>query len=863
MRLLSQATLLSMLLGLLSFPGWSAVLYSNGPINGTIDAHDINSIPSGGSFETTNSFVISSTSTVTAVSNIGLWAANTPLTVSWVISTAPAGGGTVMGSGSNVSLSTTFLKTTSILTTSGFSSVYVASFSTGSVTLSPGTYYLELFNATVQGNSEFVFWDVNNGPSTGCGGSAVGNPCAGPIGSESFEVDGNVLGSPGQLTCNASANIPIIDRTEGVTELVGDIVISCTGGTPTPAGLPVPQTNIIIDLNTGITSRLLSGIPTTGGVSEAVLSIDEPFPTGSQVPSSAAPSPGAPAAQLGCVADNLTNCATLGTGGGVGPAGPYSGSLGHPNLFQGSWNPNRPNAIIWTGVPIDPPGIGTRVIRITNLRANASVLNCSLGTEIFALISVTGSENLTLTNAQVPVGFIFPGLTSSTSPSGDVSVSEGFASAFKPRDFLQYGGTVTSPIASAVANGLQNVLGFNYNSESGFVTTAPGLLGDGTASGAMGLADTGTQLTFQFSGSNGNFITVPNVIYLYPVALSGSVTTATGASGASGVAVLADAAFAPGTTTQLLVSGGLAAATYEVLLSDPAAVEFAFLPSPGASVTSASFAQSTTYTYRGNPYNTCGGTYCIGGPYDLSIELSTTLTGGALANLPFTDITSSIASFAISDGSGLIINNHDAFAKDFSISTDASGNILTWLIESCGSSCNIQMQTNWHSPSSFVPGADFSETTGSFAGSFGFLSNDPGTWSTSSTASAADPVAQIPRFSGSSSCPALIPATQVSVTASGLAYSRPTQTFNGTVTIKNISSFTINGPIQIGFAGLNLGVYLVNATGVSSFVGPYITAPVSSLAPGQTSTVKVQFKNLSAPPGVTINLTPVVYSGSI
>jgi hypothetical protein len=38
------------------------------------------------------------------------------------------------------------------------------------------------------------------------------------------------------------------------------------------------------------------------------------------------------------------------------------------------------------------------------------------------------------------------------------------------------------------------------------------------------------------------------------------------------------------------------------------------------------------------------------------------------------------------------------------------------------------MQTNWDSPFSFVRGADFSETAASFAGDYGLISNDPGTW---------------------------------------------------------------------------------------------------------------------------------------
>jgi hypothetical protein len=108
--------------------------------------------------------------------------------------------------------------------------------------------------------------------------------------------------------------------------------------------------------------------------------------------------------------------------------------------------------------------------------------------------------------------------------------------------------------------------------------------------------------------------------------------------------------------------------------------------------------------------------------------------------------------------------------------------------------------------------------------------------------------------------PTAVSPGQVATTASGLAYSRVTQTFNGTVTLTNISSSAISGPLQIVFFGMPVNVTLVNAT--SNLSGtPYMTVPaVASLAPGQSATVSVQFKN---PSNVTINSTPVIYSGSI
>ena len=74
------------------------------------------------------------------------------------------------------------------------------------------------------------------------------------------------------VACTAKAE-PLTVRAEGVTELVGDLVLRCTGGTPTPAGKPVPLATVQVFLtNTNITSRLLS---TDSGLSEATLLIDD------------------------------------------------------------------------------------------------------------------------------------------------------------------------------------------------------------------------------------------------------------------------------------------------------------------------------------------------------------------------------------------------------------------------------------------------------------------------------------------------------------------------------------------------------------------------------------------------------------
>jgi hypothetical protein len=108
--------------------------------------------------------------------------------------------------------------------------------------------------------------------------------------------------------------------------------------------------------------------------------------------------------------------------------------------------------------------------------------------------------------------------------------------------------------------------------------------------------------------------------------------------------------------------------------------------------------------------------------------------------------------------------------------------------------------------------------------------------------------------------PEVLAPSKVTVTASGLAYSRVSQTFNGTLTLHNIGDSSISGPMQVVLFGINAGVALTNATNELSGT-PYITLPnVAGLAAGRSAAVSVQFKKSS---NSTINFTPVVYSGSI
>jgi uncharacterized protein (TIGR03437 family) len=153
------------------------------------------------------------------------------------------------------------------------------------------------------------------------------------------------------LKCVANnVAVPPILRAEGVTELIGDLVLTCTDGTPTAAGQQIRRGNISVTLNSSVTSRILFN-----GGSEARLLIDEPQ------------SPSNPQTTfIPCLSFQV--CNDFGTGG---VSSPYANGF---NTFQGTQN--NANSLTFIGVPIDSPGAsGKRVFRITNVRANINQLS--------------------------------------------------------------------------------------------------------------------------------------------------------------------------------------------------------------------------------------------------------------------------------------------------------------------------------------------------------------------------------------------------------------------------------------------------------------------------------------------------------
>ena len=288
------------------------------------------------------------------------------------------------------------------------------------------------------------------------------------------------------FSCTANTKAPVIVRVEGITELVGDLLLQCTGGTPTLPGQPIATTNLRLSLNTNVTSRLLGG-----SFIDALLLIDDPYPRSSEQIPGTAPRPTAAPPQNVCLSPY--GCPGLGAPSGQSPY--VSGTA--LTVFLG--RSVSANAIEWNGVPIDPPGTtGSRELRMTNVRANATQLGLSstlIPTQIVGFVRITGGQFFTINNPQQTLGFIQGGLSTTTPPPSTPSFKQPTISAtpvFNPQHcfphFYPSPPVNASPDAiiniqgdqslflrgSFLPNGsptqppsFQNIPGFIYNTESG------------------------------------------------------------------------------------------------------------------------------------------------------------------------------------------------------------------------------------------------------------------------------------------------------------------------------------------------------------------------------------------------------------
>jgi len=173
---------------LLTAPAWGDILYSNGAINGTIGGYDFTDAV------ISDPFVLSFDSTLTDVTNIGIWVGNGIAIdgLDWSISTGAGGIGTVeASSSSSTDFSATELMPTSAYGHGGFN-VYDVSFTLDNLSLAAGTYYLTLSNGAAA--SGVLYWDAISPTGTipygnVCDAFGDCEPSENPY-TNPFEVDG-------------------------------------------------------------------------------------------------------------------------------------------------------------------------------------------------------------------------------------------------------------------------------------------------------------------------------------------------------------------------------------------------------------------------------------------------------------------------------------------------------------------------------------------------------------------------------------------------------------------------------------------------------------------------------------------------
>jgi hypothetical protein len=448
---------------------------------------------------------------------------------------------------------------------------------------------------------------------------------------------GGIQGGP--LQCTVSVAVPPALRAEGMTELIGDIVLTCSGGSAIAAGAAIPTANITVSLGTNVTSRLLGNNSVTNA-SEALLLIDEPgSPEGApiagfgpQAPQVLCNTPGVGAGAGGCIsyAQNVTvNGGTIqvATNSATDPR-PGGSLVAGANVFQGLVVGNQ---VTFQGVPILPPvsaGV-QRIFRITNVRANVAGLGAGPNpgtTQLLASVSISGSTSLPINNPVQIAGFIQNGLSvtfrnfnnsgglasagqafnqcfyASNNPITGVAVlqyQENFGTAFKTRvaPTSAYNGQSGTPTT-------QNIPGTIYNSESGFYFPAASNGGL-----AAGVADYGTRLKAVFNNVPSGVRIFVSVTNLAANVISANTPAPVGNTNTSSYAVLVNGEAAPDAngfppvltqttgvngspaTTglyELPQTGGSATAVWEVINTNPATNEtlnfgvwLQYTPNPG------------------------------------------------------------------------------------------------------------------------------------------------------------------------------------------------------------------------------------------------------------------------------------------
>jgi uncharacterized protein (TIGR03437 family) len=294
-------------------------------------------------------------------------------------------------------------------------------------------------------------------------------------------------------------------RLEGTTEIIGDVVLSCTGGRPVTGGAMLPRYNFLVSTNGIFAQRSAQRADRSfESFSDALILINDPDPS----------------RQLACIPGRTpTYCAPSAI------TRPFpSGSI--PNVFSGKLL--QSNLMGFSDIPADAPGENKRlIIRITNLRVNAASTGV-LPSDITTLVQIFDDNGapVTITNPQrlaartrpavsiavrtslgtmiekptdAPLSITpqqIPRSGPGTAQSWQIRFTEGFKSAFKRRNI-----GISSRDPGRIAD--QSVPGLDYQTESGFNNS---LFPADAYLERSGLADSGTRLRLQLDGIPDNVI---------------------------------------------------------------------------------------------------------------------------------------------------------------------------------------------------------------------------------------------------------------------------------------------------------------------------------------------------------------------
>jgi len=274
--------------------------------------------------------------------------------------------------------------------------------------------------------------------------------------------------SQSALVCIPSA-VPATVHSEGLAERVGDVVLTCSGGTP---GATISG-NLTVFLNAAITNKLAAN-----NTVDAQLSVDTGTgPSPANVPAELAAS--------GAVAFNGLSFFTL----------PASGSV---------------------------------TLRITNLRADATGLTAPQQ-PILAFVSFSSASNPAVSNNRFTVAMAQPGLLTESSSSGvrcngsplpskitlanllaqgtaffSTRVTEGFASSFQPKDAFSDTGTRIMVQYSGFPTAARLFVPDFVAGSSAVTPTAGGDLGVPASGGQYAPSATGSLLLIRVSGADQN-----------------------------------------------------------------------------------------------------------------------------------------------------------------------------------------------------------------------------------------------------------------------------------------------------------------------------------------------------------------------